>query len=301
VIEPLHTQAMRRAMADAGNNGGWLETPELPIDYGYVTGAHAPSWPPREMAAAIPALAGLRTWVDRTPDRIACADARNSLSYLRLWREAARLAKTIRDAPASSEPVAILLPGDVRWPVAVYACLAANRVAVALDTQFPDDRNDSMIRQVGASLVIAPAASTALLTDRLGLPIISMEIDQDPGEMEFPPESHWLGQDQPAWIVATSGSTGQPKAVVHSQRSLLYKVCGWRTRCTWGTATGSSHCPPRNHHRPDQHAGARARYHPGADGTGDRRLRWLDENAAEPVRHHTAGECVHPARYRGPS
>jgi acyl-coenzyme A synthetase/AMP-(fatty) acid ligase len=74
---------------------------------------------------------------------------------------------------------------------------------------------------VRAGLLVAEDA-----TDGFGLPCIGAEAAFAPGDAPFPPAACWLGQDAPAFIICTSGSTGQPKAIVHSQRTVLHQVAG---------------------------------------------------------------------------
>jgi acyl-coenzyme A synthetase/AMP-(fatty) acid ligase len=222
-----HSQAMARARAAALERGDWLSTPELPFDYGFCPpsgGSHATE---PEIDGSVALLESLRTWVQREPERIACADAAGEWTYAALWAAIARLAREIDATGTPPGPVAILLPADASWPVSLYSCLAAGRAAVVLDCRYPETVNDAAIRGARATLVIAPSDTAFAAGRRLGLPVIALEAALRAPDAPFPPDTRWLGINAPAWIVGTSGSTGTPKAVVHSQRSLRVKMGSW--------------------------------------------------------------------------
>lgn len=222
-----HSQAMQRARAAAPDHGGWLSTPELPFDYGFSPASGALRVIEPEIGGNVALLESLRTWVRREPDRIACADAAGEWTYSTLWAAISGLVQAIDTAGTPPGPVAILLPANAGWPVSLYACLAAGRTAVVLDSRYPEKVNDAAIRDAHATLVIAPADIAYAVGERLDLPVVALEAALHVADAPCPADTRWLEIDAPAWIVGTSGSTGTPKAVVHSQRSLRVKMGSW--------------------------------------------------------------------------
>jgi acyl-coenzyme A synthetase/AMP-(fatty) acid ligase len=91
--------------------------------------------------------------------------------------------------------------------VAVYACLAARRVAVLLDSGYPAERNAAIASATGVTLTLTPKDVNlvdAANLDATGAAPLMLDVDA------------------PAFTLCTSGSTGQPKAIVHSQRTMLH-------------------------------------------------------------------------------
>jgi acyl-coenzyme A synthetase/AMP-(fatty) acid ligase len=217
---PDHTRAMRAALARAPLRDGWLETPELredyrgPRDIRYVRFGAA--------GRDRPALATLARIVAATPDAAACEDAGRALDFRALRAAIGRLAAAIR-ASGTEGPVGLLLSNTVACPVAALACLAAGRVGLLLEAAAPPAWNEAILRQVRAGLILAEDAAEGAA---FGLPCIGTEAVFAPGAAAFPPEEAWLGQDAPAFIICTSGSTGQTRALVHSQRTVLHQVAG---------------------------------------------------------------------------
>ncbi|WP_244457024.1 AMP-binding protein [Roseomonas fluvialis] len=217
---PDHTRAMQAALARAPLRDGWIETPELMEDY------RGPRDVPYRRFGAegrdTPALDSLACVVAAMPDAPACEDADRLLDFRALWAAVGRLATAIRGS-GTNGPVGLLLSNAVGYPVAVLACIAAGRMGLLLEAAAPSAWNEAILRHAGAGLLVAGSAQDG---EPFGLPCIGVDVAFAPGDAAFPPRDAWLGQDDPAFIICTSGSTGQPKALVHSQRTVLHQVAG---------------------------------------------------------------------------
>ncbi len=225
--EAAHSRAMARALDRAASRDGWLATPDLPSDYRGPQ--NLPHEPFGEAGRDRPVLESLQRIVATMPAALACQDDTRSLTFLELWQATGRLAALLRRSEVAG-PVGILLPNAALYPVAVLACLAAGRLAILLDASTPQARNAELIRITGARLLVVPQAQLSVPQQQgdgtFGLPCLAVEDALAPGDAPFPPPHEWMGQDEAAFVICTSGSTGLPKAVAYSQRGFLQQVAG---------------------------------------------------------------------------
>ncbi|MFM7266436.1 MAG: AMP-binding protein, partial [Cyanobium sp.] len=125
------------------------------------------------------------------------------------------------------QTVAVLLPHDARAPMALLAVLHTGRVPVPLDPTFPPERNRRILERSAAALVIGTPEGRAAAGALLGAATAWLNLDAEgwpqPPEAEAPARRPLRGSD-PAWLLFTSGSTGEPKGVLQNQRGLLHDV-----------------------------------------------------------------------------
>jgi len=199
----------------------WIATPHLRPDYrGPVDRAYTPFPDP---AASLPIVATLERFAIGTPDAIAVDSRDACLGYRALWQAVRTLQAKIEFAAQTQGPVAILLPTGAAYVVAVFAVLAARRIGLLLDRNSPDDRNAALASAAGARLVLVAPDPDGKLVWADSVTIGVAEVFErtavaDSGDRQP------LGLDQPAFILCTSGSTGQPKPIAHSQRTMLHWV-----------------------------------------------------------------------------
>jgi acyl-coenzyme A synthetase/AMP-(fatty) acid ligase len=200
----------------------WIATPLIRPDYrGPTERSFTPFGDP---ANATPILQRLKAIAQMHPEALAIADGEVSLSFAELWRSALRLGRAIESAQTDDRPVGILLPADRYYIVAVFACLAARRVAVLLDATFPLARNQAIAAATGVGLLIARRSQASAQWPGI--------VALDPGDSFDPTNAQSVSDncitdfplDAPAFILCTSGSSGQPKPIAHSQRTMLHWV-----------------------------------------------------------------------------
>jgi acyl-coenzyme A synthetase/AMP-(fatty) acid ligase len=192
----------------------WIATPHLrPDQRGPVDRSFTPFGDP---AIALPMLATLAAIADATPDAIVVTDAHGALTYDAMLRDIANLAAAI-SATTSNGPIGILLPKTRHYVIAVFACLAARRLSVLLDASFPGGRNAAIAAATGVDFILT-TVETAQSLAWSGVTTLAADIPHPPAPL---PTDH-LPLDAPAIILCTSGSSGQPKPIVHSQRTMLH-------------------------------------------------------------------------------
>lgn len=171
-------------------------------------------------ALARPAATAVRQWGDR-------------LSYGELWSMAGRLAAALRAAGAGPETLVCVC---LRRRPAALAALTGVQLSgaayVPLDPDDPPARHASIAADAGGTLAVADDQSAAAMA-KLGLRVLRIPA-------EGPAVSCGQAQlDNPAYVLYTSGSTGVPKGVVITHRSLASYIAAFSAFTGAGPATRS--------------------------------------------------------------
>ncbi|MGH3805159.1 MAG: non-ribosomal peptide synthetase [Pseudonocardiaceae bacterium] len=164
---------------------------------------------------------------ESSPDTVAIIDADEQLSYRDLLVRADRLAAGLHaHGVAPGGTVALLVPRSVRLVVLFLAVLRAGGAALVLDDRHPPARWRTAIDQARARLLVSTAALSPNVPN-LGAPV---RTEQD---LELPPSAAAAHHadvtdvDRNAYVVFTSGSTGDPKGVAVTHRALVNAYYGW--------------------------------------------------------------------------
>jgi len=166
------------------------------------------------------------------------AGAEKRYLYSEIADRSARLASSLaRLGVGKGDRVIIMLPRIPQWQIATVACLRLGAVVVPCIEMLTAKDIDYRVRKAGAKAVITTTAQTgkfAGLADvapvRIAfagagggaegwLDFVDLVRAGDPG---FPAAR--VAADDPAILYFTSGSTGQPKGVLHAARGLWH----WR-------------------------------------------------------------------------
>ena len=168
--------------------------------------------------ADIPIIMSLRRIAAYHPGRTAIHDHGKSLSYRDLAEAVDRLAADIRRSPKRHGAVGLLLPNSFLSPVAALACLAAGRIFVPFDLNYPAPRIASLMQAAALDAVVIAGANGG---ERLPPDVARIDISACfEGPVPDLSDAAPLGPDSPAAILHTSGSSGRPKATGQSSEHL---------------------------------------------------------------------------------
>lgn len=160
--------------------------------------------------------------VGLTPDAtaVSCGDRR--LTYRELDERANRLAHRLTGLGAGPQaPVAVLMERSVDLVVAILAVLKTGAAYLPLHDAYPLERMQWIVDRAEPAALLADKA-----TEQRGLPDCRRTVIVGPDA--GPPAPQFAQQaghpDQLAYVMYTSGSTGQPKGVSVTHRGVLRLV-----------------------------------------------------------------------------
>ena len=194
------------------------------------TGGHAPSVLAGK-AAELPAgtlvdlVAG---HVASRPDATAVAGDGPVQTYAELWRHAGRMAAVLADAGVGpGDQVAIWATRTAPVVAAALGVMALGAAYIPIDPTYPAARVRRIL-EVGRPKVMVCADPNALAGS---LPRGVATVDTHEGPREGADLAPVADQDQIAYTVFTSGSTGLPKGVLVGHRALV-NYLGWARELT---------------------------------------------------------------------
>jgi amino acid adenylation domain-containing protein len=153
------------------------------------------------------------------PEAVAIDDGETVITFGEMIAQASALAQSLS---GFAEPIGILLPFSAQYIVAIVAMLLAGKIYVPMDSSFPEKRNVRIVNHSGMTAVVVNDA-TAAIAQTLDPSVRPIAIPPPaPGQATYVPDA--FAADRILSIFYTSGSTGEPKGVCHSEAGLAYDV-----------------------------------------------------------------------------
>jgi amino acid adenylation domain-containing protein len=151
--------------------------------------------------------------VARRPNAIAVLSERGQLSYSELDAKAERLAVVLREAGVKPDvPVGLRLPRSEDFIVAIVGILKAGGGYVPLDPASPRPWLEAQLQTASVPIVVTSRAYAESLPGDVRSLVLE-DLAPDSGISQTAPAQPSPGPDNLAYVMYTSGSTGQPKAV----------------------------------------------------------------------------------------
>lgn len=168
----------------------------------------------------------------------AVSAASSEVSYGQLYNSALRVAGMI-SLTGSGAMIGVMMEKSIDYVVSVLAVHLLGRTVVPLDKKYPIERLRGMIISIDLSLCLLNEQENAELTVMLNEQTRTLNINEPTTAAlgtDYPAIKTDISDELPAYVVFTSGTTGQPKPVMLPYRSLTTLI-DWMGKTTAQTGT----------------------------------------------------------------
>ncbi len=170
-----------------------------------------------------------------SPDKVAIDYQGSETKYRDLWQQARSLATALRmNGVQKGDHVGIMLPNSPEFAVAFYAILYAGAVVVPFNPTYTSREIEWLVDYSRVSTIIVFAPLVEKLTEKAKSGLKSLILVNPPGMSGNGSEFHALvrkgaeepfskvqmGEEEPAVIIYTGGTTGRPKGAILKHRTL---------------------------------------------------------------------------------
>ena len=192
-------------------------------------------FPPPDDVGSVPDR--FRAIVALHADRVAVESEGTKWTYRDLDAMADRVARAVQGAIGShGGRVGLLLPHDAPMVAAVFGVLRSGNAYVPLDPLYPRERLAFMLADAEAGVLVTDTRHLGLARE-LGAGSVRIVNLDEPEPTAVPGVEAAVPPEAMAYLLYTSGSTGQPKGVVQNHRNVLHHI---------GVYTNNLHIAPED-------------------------------------------------------
>ena len=162
--------------------------------------------------------------VHRFPNKLAVRSKHHTWTYERLNGAANGIALRIRDAQVpTNKPILLSMRLDAPAIAAILGVLKAGNFYCALDAAIGRERMRSVVTTLRPEMIISDNANLELSRELSDNSLPLLNADDAPRKADHPFLAD-VSADALAYVFFTSGTTGQPKGVMDSQRNVLHNI-----------------------------------------------------------------------------
>ncbi len=161
------------------------------------------------------------------PHATAVSDEYAALTFSQLYAAALNMSDMIRSRTvAAGLPVIVMAQRSVLAYVMLMGVLCSGCCYAPVDVKAPPERLRYIVKKLNARAAVTTSSFAERLTEAGFSGELVICDEADISEPTAQPVD--VSTDQPAYILFTSGSTGEPKGVTVSHRAVIHHMC-WQT------------------------------------------------------------------------